>query len=193
VELWQSDRLAGVGRFLLTIGVAIIFTGGVIAGWQPNARLARPYLVEVGEQTIEPQGVTAARWTDAHLGANNRIATDAANAKLLVAYSDQFPYTGAKFGIRGMLLSEWLGSNELHVMRITGVRYIALDRRLISWDHMVGLYFDQPPITANQPDKLIDPVAFEKFDTHERVSRVFDSGNIVIYYVGALVDDPSIQ
>jgi hypothetical protein len=33
---------------------------------------------------------------------------------------------------------------------------------------------------------LIDPDAYRKFDGQKNVSRVFDSGNIVIYDVGVL-------
>lgn len=189
VEFWMPRRAGWVRQIVLTGYVAVIFVGGILSGWQPNARLAQPYLVAAGTSMIEPQGVAMARWMRAALGTNNRIAVDPSNAKALVAYGEQYPYTGSEHGIRDMMFSTRLGRTEQSILQNTGVRFVALDHRMISWDHMVGLYFNH----TDQNLELLDPVVFAKFDKQKSVSRIFDSGTIVIYYVGALTDGPPIK
>jgi hypothetical protein len=193
VEFWMRRRQGWGRRSMLAGYVAVVFAGGVLSGWQPNVRLAQPYLVAAGTSIIEPQGVATARWARSVLGPNNRFAVDPSNGKALVAYGEQYPYTGWAHGIRGLLFAAQIGRNEQRILQNTGVRFVALDRRLISWDHMVGLYFNHTGSPAGQKLELLDPEAFAKFDNQQRVSRIFDSGTIVIYYVGALSDGPPIK
>ena len=193
VDFWLAGSAHWPGRVVFPGCIAIVFAGGVIAGWQPNARLAQPYLINAGTHVIEPQGVTTAKWTRAYLRPNNRIAADASNAKLLLAYGEQYPYTGEKYGVRHMFFSEQVGQGERHILQVTGVRYVVVDRRLISWDNIVGLYFNRNEQARSHSAVLMDVEVYSKFDGVDKVSRIYDSGDIVIYYVGSLVDETSIE
>jgi hypothetical protein len=193
VNLRIPRRISSFAQIGLTLYVLVIFLGGMATGWQPNARLARPYLVGVGTSAIEPQGVTAARWTRSFLGEDNAFATDTTNARLLLAYGEQRPYTGAKYGIKAMLRSRRVGRSEQYILQLTNVRYIAYDRRVISWDHMIGVYFNHLVSGFSQETELIEPQQYAKFDAQKGVSRIFDSGNIIMYDVKGLVDGPQIK
>lgn len=181
----QLARLAP----LLFAGLAtFVFVGGAIAGWPPNDRLPRPYVIAVDAQVLDPPGVSAAHWAKTFLGAGNRIASDGSNARLLLAYGDQFPITGDDIEIREMLLAEQMDKSVKDTLHYHGIEYVLLDRRRISWDHMVGTFFDRKSEVADGAIKLFQPTIHQKFDQVEIVNRLFDGGNIVIYDVRGLDD-----
>ncbi len=193
VEVWISRVANGKRRALFAAGVAVVFAGGVIAGWPPSVRLPPPYLVSVGAVSIEPPGVAAARWAREFLGPANRVAADESNARLMLVYGDQYPLTGKKYGVKAMLFSERVGRGEREILRVTGVRYIVLDHRLKSWDTMAGLYFERAGSAVNDTAGEMAPATYLKFDQNPKVSRIFDGGTLTIYDVRALSDDASNQ
>lgn len=183
VEYWLSRRDGWFTHLILALVSIVLFFGGFIAGWPPGARLPRPYLVAVGDQKVEPQGVLAARWMLMYLGPGNRVAVDASNAKLMGAYGLQHPFTGQKHGIQSMVLSNNVGRTELNIIRKTSVQYVVVDRRLISWDHMIGFYFNRWSQEDHPELEFVEPYVYQKFDTQKSVNRIFDSGNIILYDV----------
>jgi hypothetical protein len=58
---------------------------------------------------------------------------------------------------------------------------------------MAGYYFDRLEQGAIPNAALFEPEVYEKFDREPKVSRLMDSGNIVIYGIGALGDDASVR
>jgi len=171
---------------MFAVCVAIVFMGGVIAGWPPNVRLPLPYLVSTGALSIEPPGVAAARWSRAFLGPAHRLAADESNARLMLVYGEQYPLTGREHGVRDMIFSGQIGRGEREILQVTGVHYVVLDQRLKSWDTMAGLYFDRAGSDANDANSLMAPEAHLKFDQDPSVSRILDVGTLAIYDVEAL-------
>jgi len=114
-------------------------------------------------------------------GKDHRIATSKVGAKLLSAYGEQTTFTGAAHGIKDMLFSSAVGPSEIEIIQKARIEYIASERRLISWDHMIGLFFLNQ---KSSPGYEMDEVeSFEKFDGLQGVNRIMDSGDIVIYDV----------
>ncbi|KAB8145857.1 hypothetical protein F8S13_01900 [Chloroflexia bacterium SDU3-3] len=161
--------------------VGVVFFGGVIAGWAPRVRMAQPYAV--GEQMVEPQGLLAAEWLRGSFGADNRVAVDPANAKYMLSYGEQTPLTRTKNGIKAMLTSDNVGRTERSIIRKSDVRFVVMDRREVSWDHVAGLYYERAGVQSLTPLYLSDAV-FTKFAYEEFVDRLYDSGTVVIYDVG---------
>ena len=93
-ELWDRQRAPWLSRTIVLGGIAIIFVGGIIAGWTPTLRLSLPLRVNVENVVIEPQGFAAARWIRAALGPGNQVATDESNARLMLAYGGQLDAGG---------------------------------------------------------------------------------------------------
>lgn len=188
VEFWMAQRAAWLRRMIFAACITVVFLGGIIAGWRPEIRLARPYLVDVDGLLIPPQGVAAATWASSHLEPRARMAADQSNARLMLAHAKMFSITGRRFGLQSMIEAKQIGRGEREILDVIDVRYIVVDRRRISWDNMLGMYFNHAQQLANQKSPFFDPAVSAKFDREKTVSRIFDSGNIVIYDVEALSD-----
>jgi hypothetical protein len=165
-----------------------LFFGGFISGWSPQARMPRPYLVDTGSHIVEPQSIEVARWTLDYLGPNHRIATSKVGAKLFSAYGEQAPFTGKAYGIKDMLQSAIVGPSELEIIRGAGIEYIASERRIISWDLMIGLFFFNQKSSPSY--ELVESETYQKFDGLDGVHRLLDSGDIVIYDVRVYLETP---
>jgi len=171
----------------------IIFLGGVTIGWPPPwARMPGPYLPAADTRSIESQGLAAAAWTRALLGPDNRLIADRTNRLLMGAYGEQRPVTGYadKVPISQVFFAPQLGPSERQILRAGRVRYVVVDRRLSAALPAAGVYFERGEALGNVHTTPIDPAALAKFDMLADVSRLFDSGDIVIYDVGALAYEP---
>ncbi len=168
---------------------AIIFLGGVTVGWPPPwARMPGPYLPAADTRSIESQGLAAAEWTRALLGPDNRLIADRTNRLLMGAYGEQRPVTGYadKVQISQVFFAPQLGPDERKILQAGLVRYVVVDRRLSTGLPAAGVYFERGEVPNDIHTTPIDPAALAKFDTQPGVSRLFDSGDIVIYDVAGL-------
>ena len=180
VRFWLSNWTGPRSRMLLGVLSVALFFGGLIAGWPPRARMARPYLVSAaGEHVVRPQLVTAAEWMLVHLGPDNRIAASKADAKVFGAYG-QYPFTD-NGPIKNLFLSDAFGHSEQTTLLKRDIQYVVSDRKVVSWDHMIGYYFYSQ--YSNRPSdlRLVESPISEKLDGLRGIPRFFDSGDIVIY------------
>jgi len=193
VEQPFSRRL---GRKWLPVACAwatIIFLGGVTVGWPPPwARLPGPYRPAADSRSIEQQGLAAAEWARALLGPDNRLIADRTNRLLMGAYGEQRPVTGYadKVKISQVFLAAELGPAERQILRAGQVRYVVVDRRLSAGLPSAGVYFERGEVFGDRHTAPVASAALAKFETLPGVHRLFDSGDIVIYDVGALADEP---
>jgi hypothetical protein len=193
---WFLDRLGPLlARFRVLIFVpfaALIFCGGIIAGWSPWARMPWPYMAGADTRSVEPQGLAAAAWAVEALGPNNRMAADRVNLTMMGTYGEQRLITHLidKVSISGIFLAGHIGPNEEAALRDARIRYLVVDRRISrmqslsahyyeTWEQMIAPYDGTPRLQV-----------LEKFDHIDGVSRVFDSGDILIYDVGTLSHAP---
>jgi hypothetical protein len=190
VKFWLSRWPGAISNLLHAGFVVTLFCGGLVAGWPPKARLPRPYIVAANRHLVEPQGVAVAKWTLDSLGPGHRVAADRSSAKLLGAYGGQHPFTGSKHGIEAMFFSDNVGPSQRNIIRKTGVQYIVSDRRLTSWDHMIGLYFFNRENSPSWELEFIETNISAKFDGQKDVSRILDSGHIAVYDVGTYHESP---
>jgi hypothetical protein len=177
---------------VLFTGATILFTGGVVLGWPESWRLPGPFLVSSHTRSIETHGIAAARWARAYLGPNNRMAADWINAHLMGSFGHQDIETGLIDGINiaPLFFSPSIGFSELEILKRGRIRYVVIDRRLSSMLPLTGWYVVELETNANHYESSIDPALLDKFDSLTQVSRLFDSGDIVIYDVGNLVNAP---
>jgi hypothetical protein len=168
---------------LLAAWAGVVFVGGVIVGTPRWGRIPGPYLVSADARSIGPEGVDAAEWTRDTLGPGNRVATDRINGLLMGSYGDQMTmrYTQDGTGISWVFFAPDLGAHERDLLRQVGVRYVIVDQRLSTGLPTVGIYFEMGEPDTYAHSTPMDPAALAKFDSVPGVSRVFDSGNIVIY------------
>lgn len=192
-QFWPIQRLSLKQVSLITCAIAVMFVGGTILGSGPPwARTPGPYLVVAGSRSLEPEGIEAAIWARSYLGPNNRMATDLINQTLMSTYGDQRLVTGIEDHINVTLVffSSSLGPDEVSILRSAHVRYLVIDLRLSTALPRYGIYFEQGEVGSFQHTKPIPLEALTKFNTIPQINRVFDSGDIVIYDVGGLINAP---
>ncbi|HZQ10382.1 MAG TPA: hypothetical protein VFD70_27635 [Anaerolineae bacterium] len=189
----QSTDKAGfqIPAFGYAVIAAILFMGGVVAGWPSTARLAGPYEVAVGSELIYPQGLSAATWMHNALGPENRIAVDYVNARFMLAYGEQHPISSTGRGIPYLLTGKHIDSGIQKTIRDNYIKYTLIDRRVSNNDPLMGLYF--PSRNDNAPTEYVDARVYQRFDRAPQVNRLFDSGDIFIYQVEALGDNSPTQ
>lgn len=186
-RLWAGRWQSWQSRGLFAAVLAVIFAGGVIAGWEPQLRLAQPYMVATGQTAVETQGLAVAEWMRSTLGPGHTVAADEANGRYILAYGEQYPYVGRYPFVREILTEPTLNIRQTAVMAQWGLDYAVVDRRLMAWDIMAGYFFNR---NTTQPEAgWFAPDVYQKFDKQETVNRVMDSGDVVIYDVGALYNE----
>jgi hypothetical protein len=166
--------------------VAVVFAGGLIAGFPSSLRLPPPYMTSVAGQPIEPESVVAARWTKTALGPGLRFAASNSDANLLLAYGGQDALWGSNLGLQSMFMAPDINQSVIDILQTSGAQYLFTDRRRISWDLMFGMYVNSSVEQADPRARLIEPSAVSKFEKIDGASRVFDSGNVVIFDVGGV-------
>jgi hypothetical protein len=192
-QVWDRKSRPWLGRAVVLGSLAVILMGGIISGWTPNLRLSEPIQVNVGNVVIRPQGFAAAYWMRSALGPGNLVATDDSNARLLLAYGGQVTLTGKSPDIVDLLGTVDLPNWQEQLLQEWNIQYVAVDRRLISSDNMMGYYFDRTSTGQLPSTDLLSPEVYGKFDKQQKVSRLFDSGNIVIYDVGAISNAKTVH
>lgn len=171
----------------------VVFLGGVIVGRGPSAlALPGPYVVAADDRSIEAQGLAAAEWTRLVLGPGNRVASDRVNRLLLGSYGGQAVATALTDGVNvyPVFFSRVVDREDRELLRRGAVRYLVVDRRLSAGLPQFGIYFEPGEPGEFQRRIPLDPAALAKFDGLPGVHRLFDSGDIVIYDVGALAGEP---
>ena len=190
VEFWLSRAPSWRRKALIIGAVAVIFFGQMIIGTEPLERLPGPYLVSADQRSVEPEGIDAAEWALAYLGPGNRIATDRTNTLLMGTYGNQAVVTSSNETIATwpLFLSLEFQPQMVLILKQDKIQYLVVDHRLSTGIPIVGTYFNKGEPDAYQYTHPIDLSALEKFDSIINVSRVFDSGDIVIYDVQGLTD-----
>ena len=187
-EVW-APRGAGWGRAALIVPwAAALFVGGITVGTAPYARLPGPYLVGSDQRSVDPGNVSAAEWARAYLGPGNHILTDRINTQLMGSYGGQVPQKGnpRDADVATVFFSRRFNAVDREIIRSNAIRYLVVDSRLSDALPLVGYYYGSGEPGAYLHDSPIDPAALAKFDHVKGVSRVFDSGGVKIYDVGAL-------
>jgi hypothetical protein len=186
LENWRPRFAPRLGRLLLSLAFSILLGGGIIAGWSSNLLLSQTSAVSVRGTTIHPQGTVAAEWAGKHLGPGHRFTADPANARLLAADASEFAIAGTNPDVDAAMREEKLEGWHVRLLRSLHVQYVLIDQRLISEDALAGYGF----VTDASPQSwraTYPPRSVHKFDRQPAVSRLFDSGSVVIYDIRGLV------
>ncbi|HLZ70231.1 MAG TPA: hypothetical protein VKV26_10035 [Dehalococcoidia bacterium] len=185
-----AHRLRGRLGTLMRVSVlapcaTVMFVGGLIIGSAPWARLPGPYIVGADDRSIDSEGIAAAEWTLGALGPDNRITSDRYGTLLLGSIGEQRSVTGLidriPTGLIALFTSPTIGLDELNTIEHGDIWYIEIDRR-ISMSLPRTTYFDSDPPRSSP----VNPAALAKYDNLDGVSRLYDSGNIILYDINGL-------
>jgi hypothetical protein len=190
VELWLARRHRGTVA-LWTGWATVLFIGGMLVGFARWARLPGPYIVAADTRSVEREGVEAARWASARLGPDNRVTADRINRMLMGTYGLQRTVTGYgdQFDIWVPYFAPELSERVRQVWVDGNIQYVVADLRLTTMVPTASGYFERGERYYRYRTTPMQPEMLAKFDRDETISRVFDSGNIRIYDVGATAND----
>ncbi len=192
-QFWPTRRLDRKRTSFIVSALSVMLLGGVVLGeGQPWQIFPGPYLVAADSRSIEPEGINAAIWAPSYLGPNNRIATDRVNGLLMSAYGYQRIVTALADNVdeSPVFFSSTLGPHELSIQQDGKIRYLVVDQRLSTGLPYLGFYFEPGEPGAFEHTVPIPLEALTKFNTRPQINRVFDSGDIIIYDVGGLINAP---
>lgn len=179
---------------LICCAIFVLFMGGIILGnGIPTSFMPGPYQVVADARSIEPEGIQAAIWAHTYLGPDNRVATDRDNQLLMSAYGDQYIVSSIAGDpdITDVFFSPVVDTYEISLLKAAHVHYLVIDMRLSKGLPQIGYYFEPGEPGAYTRTKPIDAQFLTKFDTVPQINRVFDSGDIVIYDTGGLINAPA--
>ena len=142
-------------------------------------RLPGPYRVGAFERSVDPQGITAARWTGAWLGRGHRISADATGWILLASYSYQSPIAGRA---APAYYSPEFGLRDARLLDQLSVEYVWVDLRMSEQTPASGAYFIGDP-ESGRHSAPVPRANLTKFDDLPGVNLVYDGGDIRIYDV----------
>lgn len=190
-HFWPTRNLRWKHSLLITAVLSVIFLGGVILGAGPSfALLPGSYEVIADPRSIEPEGIQAAIWTQSYLGPQNRLATDRTNQILMGTFGSQYIVSTSTdyVDVSPVFLSLHFGPDEISILKSAHVRYLVVDLRLTQALPLLGYYYDSGEEGAFKHTTLLAPDTLGKFSTVPQANRVFDSGNIVIYDMGGIIN-----
>lgn len=178
VSFMLEGRLQRMRAFVYGLCASVIFIGGIIAGSPPAWRLPGPYLFNSGTRSIEPEGVAAAEWTRSYLGPDNRVGAYGTDNLLLGSYGEQHIVIGLSSGVsvEWLMFKPSLEPDSDPLWQRGQVQYLVINRRLGNFPDLASRYWPGAKTGS----------AIAKFDHIRNVSRLFDSGNIIIYDLRAL-------
>jgi len=167
----------------LAAAVTAVFLGGFIIGSAPYARLPGPYLPGGEERSVDVAGRNAARWLAAHVRPGTHVAADRVGALLASGTARVDPQSRAPRGVNffSLLTDVRFDEPQRQIIRDTDTRYVVSDLRNAERLPAIGYYFHPAEPLARRRREPIRRVALLKYGMGSDVSRVFDSGDIVVF------------
>lgn len=195
-QLWPTRWLTWKHLLSLTAPLTVIALGGTMLGVGPSmSLLPGSYAVAADTRSIEMEGIQAATWTRTYLGPNQRIATDRINQVLASTYGEQRIVDSIEdhVDVSPIFFSTQLGPDEVGIIRTTRIHFLVVDMRMSKERPLLGFYFDETEIGAYQHTRPVDFRSLTKFNAISQLNKVFDSGNLLIYDTGGLINAPEKQ
>jgi hypothetical protein len=184
---WTRDahgrRFTILGKGLLAAVAGLLVVGGLTVGWAPYARLPGPYLPGAGLRSVDPPGITAARWEGEHLQPHAHMFGDETSVLLATAYGNLDPQGGVidGFYVPDIFLSPRLGSRERTIIAADKIRYLVVDDRLSEATPASGRYFLGGDPRGNTYRHPISARKLNKFERIPALDLLFSDGPVQIY------------
>jgi hypothetical protein len=177
-------RGGALRRGLPVVAALVAVAGASVTGWPTSAQLPRPFRVQAFGTTLTPEGDAVARWSSGVDRAATYVASDT-TGRLLLADGVRHVVGSREPGVPELLKDPTLPAWQWQLLRRHKVDRIVLDQRRFTNDNVIGYYFPRP----NDVVTRYSPGVRKKFADLDGVSRVYDSGNVVVYDLGRSLGD----
>jgi hypothetical protein len=160
-------------RVMAAAGAVMLVAGGISMGWPPWwERLPGSYVADGFESGINAESLAAASWAAEMLPPGQRFAGDYTSNLLIGTLGGQNPVNEAVLFCGGT----WNLADAL-IARQQQVQYLVVDLRTTEQRVPDGSLFAE----ANSCPSPIPRADLSKFNAVNGMTRVYDSGNIVVY------------
>ncbi|WP_320199808.1 hypothetical protein RMR16_016755 [Agrobacterium sp. rho-13.3] len=187
VAFWDGASRSWVRATVLAAAATMVLLAGVISSEGPRILVPSGYEVSSDSSSIEPMGISAAKWTREWLGRDQRFSADRINRLLLSTYGRQKVAT---------TLENWrdtsiaitasdFGPIERNLLIDAGVGFVMVDLRMTTDLPGVGVYFDGGAQDRNYMRPLPSS-SLLKFNSKLDIDRNFDNGFMVIFDIERL-------
>ncbi|MGO7668596.1 hypothetical protein ACC817_01020 [Rhizobium ruizarguesonis] len=183
---WHGTSRGWLRATALAAAATTVLIAGVISSEGPRILVPAGYEVSADSSSIEPMGISAARWTRQWLGGQH-FAADRINRLLLSTYGRQKVSTTLESGqdTSMAITAADLGPMERKLLIDSGVGFVMVDLRLTTGLPGVGVYFDGGAQDRNHTVPL-QSSSLLKFNSEPDIDRTFDNGFMVIFDIGRL-------
>ena len=102
----------------------------------------------------------------------------------------QDPVTSANshLGTAYVMYARTLGTTLIDILRTGGIRYVVVDLRLARDVPVYPYVFEQAEPNAGQHTTAMSLQVLQKWDAIPGVTRIYDSGDIVVYDIEAWIN-----
>lgn len=186
--IWITVRWPrALAQALGVAGVLIALLGGVAVSWNFYQRLQPDFSATGVPNQPTPDEVALALWMKTELGSGHRVGTDAVDNLALGSYGEQYPVlpvAGAPDPRTWQLFFPTTINAPVRAqIRADGLQYLVTEQRLTQGEPLSGSYFEtsEPGLPRNR----LRPASLDKFDNASGFSRLYDSGDLVLYQIGS--------
>jgi hypothetical protein len=184
-ELWMARDRVYARAAVVSLYATVLYVGALVVGTPAWARLPGPFLVGGDTRGLQAESYALTEWARNRIGPDHRFIADYTNKWLLGSFGEQYIVEGLSW----VYLSPKLDRDaELADIAARGVNYVVVDMRLTEETPRIGHYFEpgEPASSYRQP---LDVEHMLKFDREPCLSRVYDSGDIIVYAVRSTCRD----
>lgn len=166
-----------ISQIVVAVGLAVMVVGGMINGWPPASRIARPTQIEANGRTLPAPTFAVGYWMR-QLPPGLVVAPDS-DASTVLVYGAHRIVTGFGLDADSILEATSLHGWMLRLWRQHGVRYIVADQRADATNATDAYYFGTTE-AGGYREAILGASLVTKFDS-AGLSRLYDSGNIFVY------------
>jgi hypothetical protein len=169
-------------RMAFAAWAVVIFVGTVssaISAWG----MPGPYVARAYTRSIDTQSVVTAVWARETFGPANRTASEAPMLWIMGAYGEQRPVTpdADNVYVESLFTAQTFSDQDRQLLRQGRVRFLSVDGRVSPNAITRG-------VAAAGASGPINPAMGTKFDGLNGVSRISDSGDLVVYDTRGVTD-----
>ena len=180
IRFRQNRRL---GQFSATLALCILLLGGIASSTSISYRFPGAYLQNSDARSYTPEIIDAAQWLFNQVGPDQRVLGDRTTERIFGSYGLQEPamYGGPRPWEVYFPVS-WT-PQALDWLEDANAPFVVVDERMAELPPQMDFRFQRNEPTNAFSSQPIPVQAVQKFDQLPGLDRIYDSGNIHIYFI----------